>query len=86
MYILLHIRLCGRVSDKEIFTRPISGNKITFFGLRSSFVPYPILKRLFGFKDTRIPIRNTPIFSLYLGSSSLKDLFVTILRVNLQNY
>ena len=33
MYILTHIRLCRRVSDKGIFTRPISGNKTTFFGL-----------------------------------------------------
>ena len=28
---LIHIRLCGRVSDKKIFTRPISANKTTFF-------------------------------------------------------
>ena len=33
MYILIHIWLCGRVSDKIFFTRPISGNKTTFFGL-----------------------------------------------------
>ena len=30
-YILIHIRLWGLVSDKNIFTRPISGNKTTFF-------------------------------------------------------
>ena len=29
--ILMHIRLCRRVSDKNFFTRPISGNKTTFF-------------------------------------------------------
>ena len=29
--ILVHIRLCGRVSDKKIFTRPIYANKTTFF-------------------------------------------------------
>ena len=29
--ILTHNRLCGRVSDKNIFTRPISENKTTFF-------------------------------------------------------
>ena len=34
IYILIHIWLCGRVSDKKIFTRPISGNKTTFFGLK----------------------------------------------------
>ena len=36
MYIfLIQIRLCGRVSDKKLFTRPIYGNKATvFFGLR----------------------------------------------------
>ena len=27
----MHIRLCGRVSDKKIFTRPISRNKTTFY-------------------------------------------------------
>ena len=31
MYVLIHIRLCGRVSDKKKFTPPISGNKTTFF-------------------------------------------------------
>ena len=31
MYNLIHIRLSGRVSDKNIVTRLISGNKITFF-------------------------------------------------------
>ena len=31
MYNLIHIRLSGRVSDKKIVTRLISGNKITFF-------------------------------------------------------
>ena len=33
IYILRHIRLCGRVSERKVFTRPISGNKATFFGL-----------------------------------------------------
>ena len=28
--------LCGRVGDKKIFIRPISGNKTTFFDLRLS--------------------------------------------------
>ena len=31
--ILIHIQLYGRVSDKNFFTLPISGNKTTFFGL-----------------------------------------------------
>ena len=31
IYILIHTRLCGRVSDEKIFTRSISGNKATFF-------------------------------------------------------
>ena len=30
MYILIHIRLCGRVSDKFFFTRSISGNETIF--------------------------------------------------------
>ena len=38
MYILIHIRLCGRVSGKMFFTRPISGKKTPFFGLTSLFV------------------------------------------------
>ena len=35
MYILIHIRLCGRVSDKNVFTRPIFESKtyLDFFGL-----------------------------------------------------
>ena len=34
IFILIHIRLCGRVSDEKILNRPISGNKaIFFFGL-----------------------------------------------------
>ena len=33
IFILLHIWLCRWVSDKEIFTRLISGNKTTFFVL-----------------------------------------------------
>ena len=31
IYILIHIRLSGRVNDKNLFTRSISGNKTTFF-------------------------------------------------------
>ena len=31
MYIVIHIRLCRRVRDKKIFTRPISGNKQDYF-------------------------------------------------------
>ena len=31
IYILIQIRLYGRVSDKKIFTRSISGNKTNFF-------------------------------------------------------
>ena len=30
IYILLHIRLCERVSDKKIYTPPVSGNKTIF--------------------------------------------------------
>ena len=31
IYNPIHIGLCGRVSDKNLFTRPFSGNKTTFF-------------------------------------------------------
>ena len=31
IYILIHIRLCGKVSDKNFFTRPISGNNTIFW-------------------------------------------------------
>ena len=33
IYILIYIRLCGRVRDKKVFTRPISRNKTPLFGL-----------------------------------------------------
>ena len=36
IYILIYIRLCGRANDKKFFTRPISGNKTTFFGLKTA--------------------------------------------------
>ena len=32
IYILIQTRLCGWMNDRNIFTRVISGNKITFFG------------------------------------------------------
>ena len=35
----MHIRLCGWVSDKNIFTRPICGNKTTFFGPMAKLPP-----------------------------------------------
>ena len=31
IYIPIHVRLSGRVNDKNLFTRSISGNKTTFF-------------------------------------------------------
>ena len=31
IYILIHIRLCWRVSGEKVFTRSISGNKTPFF-------------------------------------------------------
>ena len=31
MYVVIHIQLCGQVSDKKFFTWLISGNKTTFF-------------------------------------------------------
>ena len=31
IFILIHMRLCGRVSDENFFIWPISGNKTTFF-------------------------------------------------------
>ena len=36
VYIPIHIRQCGRVSDKKIFTRPISRNKTTFLPIVAS--------------------------------------------------
>ena len=33
IYVMLHIRLCGRMSDKKKFTRSMSRNKSTFLGL-----------------------------------------------------
>ena len=40
IYILMHIQLCGWVSDKNIFTRPICGNKTTFFWPNGKITPY----------------------------------------------
>ena len=37
MYILIQFWLCGRVSDKKNFTRPIFGNKTAFFDLTPFF-------------------------------------------------
>ena len=37
MYVLIHIRLCGREGDEKIFTRLISGNKNTFLALLQRF-------------------------------------------------
>ena len=44
LYILIQIRLYGRVSDKNFFTQPISGNKTTFFG--STLLPLSLLSPL----------------------------------------
>ena len=46
MCILMHIRLCRRVSDKIFFARPISGNKTTFFDLK-----YTAKKKKFFIKN-----------------------------------
>ena len=39
IYILIHIPLCGRVSDKNVFTRPISRNN-TIFGVNPNAGKY----------------------------------------------
>ena len=44
MYILIHIRLCGRVSDKKLFIWPISGNKIIIIFLKDADVT-PVFKK-----------------------------------------
>ena len=36
IYILIHIQLCGRLSDQKKFIRPISGNKTNFFRLNQN--------------------------------------------------
>ena len=51
---ILHIRLCGRVSDKNFFTRPISGNKTIFLALLNVFHNLIPKKKIeFNFKDQR---------------------------------
>ena len=68
IYILIHIRLCGRVSDKKIFTRPISGNKATFFG--------PIFCRIQVGKSRS---RSTHL-QLYQKRDSCTGVFLWVLR------
>ena len=41
IYILLHIRQCRRVNDKNVFTQPISGHKITFFWPKYAWIIGP---------------------------------------------
>ena len=68
IFILIHIRLCGRVSDKKIFTRPISGNQNTFFGFVDHFL---INSYNFGF----LPFfRETFIFTAVSKENFLKVL------------
>ena len=54
IYILIHIRLCGRVSDKNIFTRSISRKKTTFVGLTCIFYSEDFVEfiELHGFADS----------------------------------
>ena len=64
IFILIHVRLCGPVSDKEIFIQPISGNKATFiFGL--SYLVF--IKTFFGQAtalSTSQQILSTKLFEL----------------------
>ena len=54
IYILIHIRLCRRVSDKIFFTRPISGVKTIFLALLNVFHNLIPKKKIeFNFKDQR---------------------------------
>ena len=41
IYILLHIRQCRRVNDKNFFTQPISGHKIAFFQPKYAWIIGP---------------------------------------------
>ena len=46
MYILIHIQLCGWVSDRNIFTKPIFRNKTTlvmYLRLKSQVLLFPLI-------------------------------------------
>ena len=71
--------LCGRVGDKKIFTRPISGNKTNFFFgliLKTNLLLFPTRFRLFKISDLEIflAIRLCPL-------TSMKTLYVKTLNI-----
>ena len=54
IYMLIHIRLCGRVTNENIFTRPFSENKTSFFLTYSIYWPplsnmLPLQNKFFTF-------------------------------------
>ena len=59
-YILIHIRLCWQVSDKNVFTQTISGNKTTFFlawGISFNIIFLTILLHKFTFLLASISVK-----------------------------
>ena len=73
-YILIHIWLCGRVSDKKNFTWPFSGNKTTFFGLSITFCAFHLLSVWFFISFKYI----LALMSLLLLATIVSELFYII--------
>ena len=69
---MIHIQLCGRVTDKKIFSRPISGNKTSFFWPKRQTAD--IFKRVYLF-----------IYSFTMRDTMQLN-FVTRKTKNKQNY
>ena len=85
IYILIHIRVCGRVSDKTVFTRPISGSHTTFFGLNT--VPFKFSRinhRLLAIMDgyNKCCEKNTGLLTKWTASSLLQNNDSTIEEID----
>ena len=66
MYILIHIRLCGRVSYKKIFTWPISGNQTSFLGLIFFYFIYLFIYFFWrGATPIKLPINIRLLYILF---------------------
>ena len=83
-YIFPHtFDLCGRVGGKKCFTRPISGNKTTFFSLEDLFF-FKILKNLTtsAFFFPRQILKNIRYASAKASNAALVKLTDWILKMN----
>ena len=66
---MIHIRLCGPVTDKNFFTRSICGNKTTFFDLMLWFFKYA----KYSLKRRHCPVIFLKIFKMTLANYFVKS-------------